>query len=284
MLRGTKDGKTVFEVIIEPQSKARADGMGMTAQIACDPEIDRAYQLQPWQGIVTAVNGLGRILWSFRLPGFRRIDEDAEIVQSANVNNVWKALQTWASGGTRLVQSGEYLLVEFSTGGIGTRQLILHRTGRVVGEIGPSDALATYAAGDGFELFMGGGSDLRFYVPTHRFELHLRGDETASLVNHAMAWLRPRPTDRTPHFNCLARSGDELKYWLGERFVDRHASLSKALIAELGGEEWYESLLTRAEMKDVLASFRPPSAAWQDKFQQALLEAGVDVEIARKIK
>ncbi len=284
LLRGTKEGKSVFEVIIEPQTKARAVGMGVTAQIACDPEIDRAYHLQPWQGVITALNGSGKILWSYHLPGFKSIDEDADIVAAANVENVWKAIQTWASVGSRLVQSGEYLLAEVGTGGVGRRQFVLHRSGRLIGQIGPSDAIATYGIVGGFEIFMGGGTDLRFYVPTDRFELEVRGDRTASLISHGIAWLRPRPTDRTPHFNCLARTSDELKHWLGKRFVAEDASASKAFIGELGAEEWYEGLLSRSELAQVLARFQPPSSEWQEEFRQALFEAGVDVEIAKKME
>lgn len=279
---GTLGETEVFRTLIEPRSKIKGVGFGVQKTVICDTE-ERLYYLSCLHGYLRAISSSGRPLWEQPIPGFQALEANAAVLANPVVPTIFGALEKSASLATQVVLSGEYLLVEVQFAAAGTRHFVYHRSGKLLASAGPWDARVIDAVPTGWRLVAGGGVDLATYVPTVEFTLSLNGERLKSTIEHGLAWLQPRPTDRVATFNCLSRPPTELRYWLGASFKEEDATRASATIAALGGESWAAEVMGRRQVASVLKEFRPADPLWRKRFRAALIADGVDVDFATKL-
>ena len=273
--------ETILEYVLEPTTKIRSDTFGSGPQLSCDDH-GRYYVAHPIKGYVAAFNHRSELLWRRSVPGFVPLEESVP-EGKAQLSVVANALNSSASLISQVRVSGEYVAVEFRTGGVGTRQIVYHRSGVPVGELGPWDGRILESTPSGWRLVAGGGWDLRFYIPKQQLELAVTDHHVQDVIRHALAWLQPRPMDKELKFQCLSRLADELQHWLGEEFNDEYAEIGKQALVALGGEEWFSKLVASPDLHQVVERFDPISTGWQDDYVRALVAAGADVDIAQQL-
>lgn len=270
------DGTTVVhEFVPEPHATLVGGGGGVAASLACDAEIDRFYFFHPLVGYLAAYDRDGKLLWRESVPDFvsiesRPVEED--------VNAKMAALHAWASIGVQIQSAGPYVLVEYRTGGLGSRQIVYHRSGRRVGSVGLWDGRTIEPAYGGWTIVSGGGNDVRYYVPHERETLRIRDASVQSTLEHAFVWLTPRPTSRQFGVDCLARQPDELKYWLKDKFDPATAVKARDLLVRRG-QEWIDKIKQGHAVGAAIGTLNPPSEEWQRRLWKAFLEDGLDVQL-----
>lgn len=276
-IRLTRSGETLVQFTVEPKSAVRTEGIGAATALSCDQE-GRFYYVHTYRGYVVAFDRSGQELWRRDLPGFVGLDSRVAN-QTLNMTQVFEAFRDWASKGQQSRTSGEYVVVEYKTRADATWHIVFHRSGALIGRIGPWDGILTGSTEKGWKLVAGGGSDIRFYVPKVQLELEVQDRTAESLINHGIAWVMPRPTDRHLEMSCLARLDNELEFWMRDRYVAEHARQSKDMVLQLGAT-WYSDLLARPPVVDAVRTFNPPSSEWQEAFRTSLIESGADVDLA----
>ena len=281
-LRVSRGTEVVAVWIPEPRATEPVTGGGLGPKLVCDP-IGRIYFIHGHMGYVSAFDPMGRELWRVDLPGFRPVfpllpegKRTAEDYIAAKERGGSFALQ--------IMTSGEYVAVGFSTGQRGVDHVVVHRSGVVVGTVGPWDGFLYAARENGWRVLLGGGLESRFYVPDREAQLSVGDTRIASTIHHALAWLLPRPMDKELKLRCAGRSEDELVHWLGDRYVEADARRAKELLLSAGGDAWFARVLAREPIRKSLENFDPLSREWIANFQRALLEAGVDAELAAALR
>ncbi len=271
------------EFVPDPQTRFHFKNFGPGAKLACDGALDRFYVGQGVLGYISAYNTDGSLLWTRQLPDF--VGLESVVSQSEpDLQAVWDAFTTKASQILQVRSLGNYIVVETNTGGVGTNHFVYHRSGLLVGRIGPWDGFLIGNSSNQMEFACGGGPLDAKYAAKHRVVVRVIPGVPESQVLHALAWLMPYPVDRQLRFNCMGRLSSDLKMWLGEEYREEDAEAAKKLVLQAGGPDWFAELLKRPALKRVVASFNPISPDWTQSYRKALLEAGADADIAKGIK
>lgn len=276
-VRITRGTDPPHEFVVEPRIEMESPGFSMNTMLTCDS--GRFYILHPFLGYLSAFDANGNQLWQRQLPGFVQLPATAKDKES-----VFASHESSTSLGMQNRASGDFIAAEFRTGGRGTFQVVFHRSGLLVGQLGPWDGRILEPAAGGWKIVAGGGWDLRFFIPKEQYELRVTDTSSQSIVRHAIAWLQPRPIDKTLTFQCLSREDDEIRYWLKDAYNLEHARTAKTLLIRVGGASWFDELVKAPPVAEVVQRFDPVSAEWQQDFVAAIIEAGGDIDIAAALE
>ncbi len=239
---------------------------------------DQVFVVNPLSGVVSAFKSDGSPLWARSLSGFNSVDSTPS-ASRLTLPEVITMLRTTHSVGLKIAAFGDYILVQHRTGTQGFSFNLLHRSGRLVANWGPTDQFLVGATANGWDFVGGGGTDIRFYLPRWRFDLALSESESDRLFEHFIAWFMPRPTSRGVfRLECASRSEEELAYWLGGAYDAEQARVSRDLYGRFIQSKRAAAFLANSRVSAAISTFDATAQSWLCDFRSALLEAGLEAE------
>ncbi len=272
-------------VRIEPSPRLGFREMAGTGEspVRCDQHLDRIYYADPLLGFLIAWRSDGVELWriDLRKHGFRR--RDIEEYRSTDPVEITRALYDGElSVITNLVVDARgRLLVESKPNRFSVRQLLVHRSGHVLGGVGPWDGFVVDPAPDGgWILYSGGvGAHGDLLVPTESWRLDVESSGIDAAVEHFVAWYLPdRFDDAFKYRQCAAQPPGVIERWLGEGYDEKLAVTTRRVHDRLG-PAWIQAQLDYAPFNRTIIEFDPHADAWRQRFQRTLIEAGADVVV-----
>ncbi len=251
---------------------------GVAPALGCDMDVERAYFGHPLLGFVAAFDISGTELWRLDIPEFETVVDRAD---PSNADHLVALLQQQGSLLLRVVPSGTRIAVQYRHHGQ-RWHLIVHRTGRIEGRIGPWDAFIKSVTMEGWTFVFRRASTLD--APTEEwYEVELRQGESPTdlFVEHALAALMPYPDDRTYVWRSCDPGNPILRQMLGARFDPSMARLASAVGRSLG-PDWFLLKVNRGALASLLAKPAARSPEWRAAVRRALLDAGTDVDVVRE--
>lgn len=163
--------ETLATISPMPKSHMDASRWGVGPTMACNPRLGRVYYGHPVMGYITAFDTTGSVLWSVSIPNFSSMEGDTNL-QSVGPVEIFRALNKSRSLLSRLLSSGESVLVEVRTGGKGHSHYLVSNNGTIQKMISMWDGIQYDANDEGWGFVFGGGlGDLGNYVPKYRVRL-----------------------------------------------------------------------------------------------------------------
>lgn len=274
-----EQGVVENEILPEPQTLLEGAPAAFPINLACDLEIERVYFAASVDGWVSASTTEGKELWRVQLPSF----DHASVTQGQPTPADWDFLGEEFTFVMQIVPSGPYLLVEYrhSVNPDQVWQLVVHRSGAVIGAIGPSDRFFGRVGGEAHWRLFGGGANEgeRWKVPDHTIDLSVIGNDEQSLVEHAIALLAPKPTDKSYTFRlCEMVGNDDVRRIMGDSFNESSYARARKALQRLGSTG-YQKFVEEHGLWAILRAYQPGSRDWYSRFRKALLDAGFDVLI-----
>lgn len=238
--------------------------------------------LHPTTGTLSVFDQGGNELWRAVLPGFISLDSK-KVKYEENIPSVMQGFSTELSVGVKLAASGHYLVVEHSTPPVGFWHTIFHESGFLVGQIGPWDGLVLFGNEKGWRFVAGGGPDIRFFTPSVEISWETSRFPQQNYVDHFLSWFQPRPIEKNFLIDCASRPLDEPKHWIGPAFDPQLSQLSRFCFGEITkGAGWLKEFKKRPGLEKVISQYDSHSQAWRETYRKALLDSGLDVELAKK--
>jgi hypothetical protein len=271
------EGEEQVRVLTPRRSAFVSNAAGPSGTLACETS-GRFFFAQPMLGVMSAYDSAGETLWERPLPGFLSIEDDPDLI-AGGTTKVLAAIWSRLDLVSKVSVSGEYVAVEIARGKRGFWHAFFHRSGFLVGVIGPWDGLLINTTESGWRFVSGGGSNIPTYVPEREFEVVVEDRSVESLIEHFIAWLVPRPIEREFRVSCAGRPTDEIHWLLGDAFDPKAARESKLALAMLP-EDWLEGLRERGVLASVIDRFDPTSDEWRSEYEAALVAAGADALLA----
>lgn len=269
------EGRTVSP---PPGLSVRFVRAGVAPALGCDMEVERVYFGHPLLGFVAAYDTSGTELWRLDIPEFETVVDRAD---PSNADHLVPLLQQQGSLLLRVVPSGTRIAVQVRHQGQ-RWHLIVHRTGRIEGRIGPWDAFIESATSEGWTfVFRQPSSPDASVERWHRVDVRHGESPTDLLVEHALASLMPHPDDRTYVWRSCDPGNPIMREMLGTRFDPGTARLASAVGRSLG-RDWFLFKVNRGALASLLAKPASRSPEWRAAVRCALLDAGTDVDVVRE--
>lgn len=273
-----KSGK--IEVNLPSPTYLKTSFLKVPSPITCSG--NRFAFLHPISGVLSVFDQEGNQLWQASIPEFVALESKKDKFKE-NIPSIMQSLGTELSLGIKLVASGNFLIVEHRTLPAGYWHTVFHISGFLVGQIGPWDGLVLSGNEKGWRLVAGGGPDIRFFTPTVEISWEIGNFPQQNYVDHFLSWFQPRPIEKRFHIDCASRPLDEPKFWLGPAFDPQLSQLSRNCFGELTkGERWLEEFKATPNLRPLIAQYDSQSKEWREKYRKALVDSGLDVELAKK--
>lgn len=292
-LRLSQEGDPLGQIQVLPLSGVVADGWSSSPGpgVACDSESDRVFFGHPVLGYVAAYRVDGTLLWRHYLPDFEVpnwLDRNEGGVDGQEVvidaQTVGSDLSSSSMGRISFVDG--YLLVEYrGSPDHAFYHAVLHRSGQLVGTVGPWAGFLRGAVDrGGWAMHLGKGGARGYQSPEATFRLVVRDKYLENLVRHVVAWLMPRDDDSGYTYrNCDAIPLDTIEPYLGETFSRELAGRAREVLREMGGANWFLDFIQGTEVSHMIGRYRMGSDSWKTEFESALWVAGIDVEVWRHL-
>lgn len=287
MVLSLGEGDRVVRVAPAPRLGFREMRGTGPSPVRCDRHLDRIYYADPLLGYLVAWRNDGVELWriDLREHGFRRWD--IETYRSSDPTEITRALYDGELSvvTTLVLDERGRMLVEFKPNRLSARQLLIHRSGKVLGEIGPWDGFVVdRASGEGWILYSGGvEAHGELYAPTEEWRLTVDSSGIDVAIEHFVAWYLPDWFDKVFKYRqCEAQPPQVIQRWLGEMYSEELAASTRRLHDHLGAA-WIEAQLDYAPFNRTIIEFEPHSDLWQERFRRTLVEAGADVVVIQAL-
>jgi len=264
----SREGERTIEF---ERSGIRATGdWGLSPILACDVEAGRFYFSHPVLGFVEAYSATGNRLWRAELPLFTRF-----VPPQGDAKLTLKQFEK-ASVGGRVFVTGSFLVAEYREIAGMTRQAVFHRSGVLVGTLGPWDACVRDSVAGGWSFYS------PREAPTETFETHVLDDSIDRLVVHVFAWLMPPDGAQSYAFRmCDGVPIDSIQSIVGDEYSEDDAEEAQRLVKALGAK-WFIQLSRGTGLIRTQAAYRAGSPEWKEQYYRELLRAGVDVSALAK--
>ncbi|MFN7964909.1 MAG: hypothetical protein U0V87_04365 [Acidobacteriota bacterium] len=272
-------GDTVLSIDFSPASGFMPKGLGHPAPLACDAEASRFFMGNVYLGVVAAFTADGRELWRHELPEFRRIGDDPKVPKDDAVSMI-KAAREWGSVNDFAMVSGQYVAFQYVTALTQIRQAIFHRSGRLVGTIGPWDGVLLHPIPGGFSFATGGvAATGNPFAPVIESQVTISDRRLELAVEHFLAWCLPATAQAKWSWRiCELAPASAIRWRLGDRFDLGLANMTKEIHDKLG-IQWANDILTRGTMSDI-AMLDPINNDRDARLKQELIAIGADVDFA----
>jgi hypothetical protein len=271
-------------VPILPKSRFVGRTWGAPSPIGCDPASRRIFVANTTLGYVMALSVDGDRLWTRYLPGFVSLETDTTVA-SEDLTSLLRGLKGAGSTVTKIIPSGEHVAVQFWTRRQEITQVVYHRSGALVGTVGPWDGVLLDALPNGWRFASGFSSGAEWpTAPTHELEIGPSGRQLGKQIEHFLAWLSPLPSDqRLVWHRCNGLLPEQIEFRLGSEYDDRMSLVAKEVHDELG-VNWFNRVLARSGVSELAATADVNSEEWIKSWHRALLGAGVDVDLISAIQ
>lgn len=256
--------------------------MGLSAPLACDEQVSRFYFGNAVLGELAAYSADGRELWRHVLPRFVSLEAEKDLSRT-DIQLIRAAFKSHGGRFVRILSSGPYVLAQFSMGENSLTQVVYHRSGTLVGVIGPWDGCAIGTVSpNGFRFAANGVASFgRFDAPTEQLNIYIRNDRTDSLVQHFLAWCLPTKPHSQPAWTiCSGLEASAIQFRLGTLYDREHSEIGKQVHDSLGFE-FANQMLSRPHFAARVAG-DPFSESWDRDLLAALLDDGADCDFARE--
>jgi sulfur carrier protein ThiS len=274
------------------ESRALGIGMplrfsGLRASIGCDETAQRFFVAHPHSGEVEAFTVDGTLLWRKTLPGFLPLTADLPPETSLSLTQVEEQLASGRSIGASLTVVEPYIVVSWRQASQ-HKTAIYHRSGRLIGLLGPWRAIAMAAPGPRRIRFGLSSSDsVRWESPTRQVVLEIIERRTDLLARHFVAWCLPlSPHEKLGRFKiCEGLPASTIAWRLGEDYDETLSTLAKATHDRLG-ISWYMKTLGRSfgALARLIGSGDPTSPTWEQEIERAALAAGLDADFIAELE
>jgi hypothetical protein len=267
----------------QPRTHLTIGSNGWGHWVACAPERGRIFSGQGSFGNVAAFDVTGRELWRATLPHFLSL-EDAEALRGQTADAIVAALRDFGSLLTKVVVSGNYVLVESVTRRVETRQAVFHVSGRLIGVIGPWDGTVLRAIPRGWTFAFGNESETGLLTdPRLAVDVEVTETATDTEIDHFLAWVLPLASDDAVVWHrCGSLPPELVRFRLGTAYDAEMSRRTKAVHDRLD-VAWFNDVLTRGNVSDVVADADVHSQEWVARFRAVLLQAGVDADYVRAV-
>jgi hypothetical protein len=273
----------IKDVAFTPDSGFEPKGVGHPAPLACDPEAKRFFVANVYVGTVAAFSHEGRELWGAQLPNFRSIVGDPTVLAGGAVGMI-QAVNDWGSLASYAVVSGPYVAFQHMTGVRHVIHTVFHRSGWLVGTLGPWDGMLLGAVPGGFQFASGGVETYGdLLLPTRKISVIVSNDRAELAVAHFLAWTLPESPQSPWRWRVCALLAPSAIHWrLKDRFDPKLADETKRIHDQLGFD-WANELLARGEISEI-GSLDPTTPDRDERLQRELIVVGVDVDLVKAMK
>ncbi len=261
-------GKPQRTLVFEPGASLKKSIAEALPLFACDAEAGRIFYANPMLGYVLATDANGKELWRTDLPGFRSVARELEAREDYTPQIGMQRLDTYGSIATKVVASGAYIVVEYRTADR-YYQTVFHRSGILIGTIGPWNAVVVGSEKAGWRVAATlDDQEMAYFFPDRELTLALVDEGVDALAEHLVAAVTPKVAAGSYVWTNCPSVVVDIGELLGDRWRSELAKIALKVRDDMG-HDWLASVAARLG--------KPGSI----DVRRALLAAGVDVEMMR---